>query len=402
MRLNVKLSPDQERQLLESSMVPLTNEEDHILVIETASAMPAPAAVQQLMQPPANMVSSGSGMCTTSMIVYVALSDSCRDCPASLLLVCKEHDELLFGCAGGTSGRGMRAAALSGKLVIPEWAGPTGSRSSAGLKGESALPQRTTSIPAGPHGYQPEFLDKQTAGLKQQSSASISRRNSSAALLLTAASGADSEGAGSVSRPGFPISRQASSSSLLMPGGSLYKPSAVLSGGRTRRPSLLGLPSMQVSLHALPENNAYLGPPPRRTSSFLTSSGTVTRKGSLDHETSNDPTTPLVNLTAQSDVMDASLLEPEILDHAIHQPLEISRRSTSLENFEVASCVSTIGGTGLVGAVPPVQVSYLYAGQVLLGICLSIRHRALSMFCVFSLCEHCPCMLSKALHIALT
>ena len=64
MRLNVKLSPDQERQLLESSMVPLTNEEDHILVIETASAMPAPAAVQQLMQPPANMASSGPGMCS--------------------------------------------------------------------------------------------------------------------------------------------------------------------------------------------------------------------------------------------------------------------------------------------------------------------------------------------------
>lgn len=62
MRLNVKLSPDQERQLLESSMVPLTSEEDHILVIETSSAMPAPAAVQQLMQPPANLASSGPGM----------------------------------------------------------------------------------------------------------------------------------------------------------------------------------------------------------------------------------------------------------------------------------------------------------------------------------------------------
>lgn len=64
MRLNVKLSPDQERQLLESSMVPLTNEEDHILVIETASAMPAPAAVQQLMQPPATLASPGPGVCS--------------------------------------------------------------------------------------------------------------------------------------------------------------------------------------------------------------------------------------------------------------------------------------------------------------------------------------------------
>lgn len=63
MRLNVKLSPDQERQLLESSMVPLTNEEDHILVIETASAMPAPAAVQQLMPPPATLASPGPGVC---------------------------------------------------------------------------------------------------------------------------------------------------------------------------------------------------------------------------------------------------------------------------------------------------------------------------------------------------
>ena len=79
MRLNVKLSPDQERQLLESSMVPLTVEEDHILVIETASAMPAPAAVQQLMQPPANLASSGmSNVCVT-------LFNSCRQFPASLL-----------------------------------------------------------------------------------------------------------------------------------------------------------------------------------------------------------------------------------------------------------------------------------------------------------------------------
>ena len=390
MRLNVKLSPDQERQLLESSMVPLTNEEDHILVIETASAMPAPAAVQQLMQPPANLASPGPGNCSgvtwQSALLNILHSSTAAE---SVLLHCclfvKRMMELMLGCAGGSSSRGMRAAALSGKLVIPEWAGPTGSRSSAGLKGESALLQRATSTPAGPHGYQPEFLDKQTAGVKQQSSASISRRNSSAALLLTAASGAaDSEGAGSVSRPGFPISLQASSS-LLVPGGSLYKQSAVLSGGRTRRPSLLGLPSMHVSLHALPENNAYLGPPrarsPRRTSSFLTSSGTVTRKGSLDHETSNDPSMPLVDMTAQSDVMDASLLEPEILDNTTDQPLEVSRRSTSLENCEVASCVSTVGGTGLMGAVPPVQVSYC-----MLVKCLSEHESCHRQGCVYPSC----------------
>lgn len=242
---------------------------------------------------------------------------------------------------------------MSGKLVIPEWAGPTGSR---GLNRGPTLPRRTNSKSAGPHGYQAEFLDKQTVGRKQ-TSASVSTRNSSATLLLTAADGAtDSEGAGSVSRSGFPISRQ-SSSSMLVPGGSLYKQPAVQSGGRTRRPSLLGLPPM----HALPENDAYLGPPkaksPRRTSSFLTSSGPVTRKGSLDldHEAISDFCMPLVSLTAQSDVMDASLLEPEIVperDHTTSQPLDVSRRSTS-GSFEVASA---IGGTSL-GAPPPVQVS---------------------------------------------
>ena len=61
LRLNVKLSPDQERQLLESSMVPLSDEEDHILIIETLSAMPAPVASPQLLQPPAFLASSASG-----------------------------------------------------------------------------------------------------------------------------------------------------------------------------------------------------------------------------------------------------------------------------------------------------------------------------------------------------
>lgn len=61
MRLNVKLSPDQERQLLESSMVPISDEEDHVLIIETLSAMPAPVASPQLLQPPAVLTSSASG-----------------------------------------------------------------------------------------------------------------------------------------------------------------------------------------------------------------------------------------------------------------------------------------------------------------------------------------------------
>ena len=354
MRLNVKLSPDQERQLLESSMVPLTNEEDHILVIETASAMPTPAAVQQLMQPPASLASPGPGVCSvdskaTSIVVCVAtmLNSAADNC--AILAACEHAARQHWCCAGATSSRGLGAAALSGKLVIPEWAGPTGSR---GLNNEPTLPRRTSSISAGPHGYQPEFLDKETVGRKQ-TSASVPRRNSSALLLTAADGGTDSEGAGSVSRSGFPISRQ-SSSPLLVPGGSLYNP-AVQSGGRTRRPSLLGLQPM----HALPENDAYLGPPkaksPRRTSSFLTSSGPVTRKGSLDldHEAVSDFCTPLVNLTAQSDVMDASLLEPEIVDHRTSQPLDISRRSTS-GSYEVASAM---GGTSLLGAPPPVQVS---------------------------------------------
>ena len=52
MRLNVKLSPDQERQLLETSMVPIIEEEDHILTIQTTSAIPAPAApLNQIVAP---------------------------------------------------------------------------------------------------------------------------------------------------------------------------------------------------------------------------------------------------------------------------------------------------------------------------------------------------------------
>ena len=260
-------------------------------------------------------------------------------------------------CAGQSGSRSSQAAALSGKLVIPEWAGPTGSRTSVGLSGEPVSPQRASNAPAGPYGYQPDFFNKQTAGLKQRHT-DVSRRNSSSLLLTVAngaAGGSDGEGGGSVSRPGFPISRQ-SSSSMLVPGNSLCKQPSVLGGGRARRPSLLGLPSMLApSLHALPENDPYLGPPkartPRRTSSFLTSSGTVTRKGSSDHEIPGNASMPLVNLVAQSDVMDASLLEPEILDRISNLPLEVSRRSTS-GSFDVSA-----GSSGL-GAPPPVQVIY--------------------------------------------
>ena len=243
-------------------------------------------------------------------------------------------------------------AALSGKLVIPEWAGPTGSTGSPGVNSESSPPHRTTSAPTGPYGYQPEYFNKQGPIVKHQKSASVSRRNSSAALLLTAAGGgSDGEGAGLVSRAGFPISRQ-SSSSMLLPGS---KQPPVLNSGRTRRPSLLGLPPIHAGLHALPEHDAYLGQPkastPRRTSSFLTSSGSITRKHSLDHEAANHVSMPLVNLKAQSDVMDASLLEPEILDRDTSVPLNISRRSTS------GSCEVPSGSSGLQGALPPVPVS---------------------------------------------
>ena len=42
MRLNVKLSPNLERQLIETSMVPVNEAADHVLTIQTTSAIPAP------------------------------------------------------------------------------------------------------------------------------------------------------------------------------------------------------------------------------------------------------------------------------------------------------------------------------------------------------------------------
>ncbi len=62
LRLNVKLSPDQERQLLESSMVPIDEQEDHVLTIETTSAVPAPVAPVKASAPPAILGPTASGM----------------------------------------------------------------------------------------------------------------------------------------------------------------------------------------------------------------------------------------------------------------------------------------------------------------------------------------------------
>ena len=157
-------------------------------------------------------------------------------------------------------------------------------------------------------------MHKQTAAVKQQERGHVSRRSSSASLVLSAASNAND---------GDPIARQTSTSSLYS-GGSIQRQPSVM-GNRARRPSLLGLPSSHVpSLHALPENDAYLGPPkprsPQRTSSFLTSSGTTIRKKSLERETLFDTTMPMI---AQSNVLDASLTGPEILEHSESLPVEL-------------------------------------------------------------------------------
>ena len=61
MRLNVKLSPDQEHQLLETSMVPVTEADEQVLTIETTTAMPAAAPALQLAVPPVVLASSVSG-----------------------------------------------------------------------------------------------------------------------------------------------------------------------------------------------------------------------------------------------------------------------------------------------------------------------------------------------------
>ena len=203
--------------------------------------------------------------------------------------------------------------------------------------------------PTGPYGYQPDFMNKQAAALRQQAGGMVSRRSSSAALLLSAVNAAgggttEGEGAGLVSRSGPPISRQASSVSLFPSGGIARQPSVLASRGR--RPSLLGLaPPLVPSLHALPENGAYLGPP-RRTSSFVMSSAATTRKGSAEREATTETNMPA---SLQSDVLDASLREPEPVDE--NMPLEVSRISTS-GSLETAS--SSLQG---MAPLPVVQVS---------------------------------------------
>ena len=293
-------------------------------------------------------------------------------------------------CHAGSSGQRMLLGATqSGKLVVPDWAGPTGSKAGPPpTAADEPLQQRRSNAPAGPYGYQPDFMDKQTVGGKQQNTASLLRGNSAAqmsAASRAAGSSNDGDGGSLASWSGLPISRQSSSSALLP------RPPSVL-GSRARRPSLLGVPPLHMSsLHALPENDAYLGSPksrslrrtssfltgppssigslerestldamlllpqakprsPRRTSSFLTGppSGTVT-KGSAERESMFDATLALL---PQSNVLDASLLEPEILDHAIlNLPMELSRQTTSA-SLEAAS-------TPLPGPAPVIQVALL-------------------------------------------
>ena len=284
----------------------------------------------------------------------------------------------------------LLGATQSGKLVVPDWAGPTASKAGPPPSAaDDSLQQRRANAPAGPYGYQPDFMDRQTVGEKQQNAVSVLRGNSAAQMSVAsraAGSSHDGEGGGLVSKSGLPISPQSSSSALLP------RPPSVL-GGRARRPSLLGAPPLHMSsLHALPENDAYLGSPksrslrrtssfltgppssigclerestldamlllpqakprsPRRTSSFLTGppSGTVTRKGSAERESMFDGTMPLL---PQSNVLDASLMEPEILDHAtLNLPMELSRQTTSA-SLEAASAP-------LQGPAPLIQVALL-------------------------------------------
>ncbi len=72
MRLNVKLSPDQERQLLETSMVPINEEEDHILTIQTSSAIVTPVAPVKAPAPPAILGSSGSASGAANLCPFTA------------------------------------------------------------------------------------------------------------------------------------------------------------------------------------------------------------------------------------------------------------------------------------------------------------------------------------------
>lgn len=349
MRLNVKLSPDLERQLIDTSMVPLAEADVHIMIIQTTSAMSAP-----LPQPSRN--------------------------PPSVL---------------GPASSAMRAsssAPQSGKLVIPTWATPNRSHPTAAV--ETALHSRKPGV-AGPYGYQPDFMHAHTA--TNQLSHAPNRANSSLALLPPSASPD-----GQVTKAGLPISRQDSTSTLAKPSG-LVKQGSLLgpglpsistgsprqtspSSGRARRPSFLAL----SGLHSLPEHDPYLGPPkpknsPRRiSSSFLTGNLSTpppgscgSRKGSFEDSTAHSASMPMISLTAQINILDASLTEPEVIDQTgpadpANLLVELSRSSTSGSLEAHASAAAA--------AVAPVLVTALF-------LCGDLPMQHFLIFLAF-LCHH--------------
>lgn len=338
MRLNVKLSPDLERQLIDTSMVPLSEADDHILTIETTSAMPAP------LPEPTRLLPSILGP-----------TSSARRASASA------------------------SASQSGKLVIPTWA--TLNRSHPSGATESSLQQRKPGI-AGPYGYQPDFMRSPHRHIPSDSPV---KRRSSTALLPLSPTSPD----GQAASLGSPSSRQGSTSSLAQQ-GSLTKASGLvkqgsllgsglpsiptgsipkqgsLPSGCARRPSLLAL----SGLHSLPEHDPYLGPPkpknsPRRTSSFMTGNLNTpppgksgSRKASFEESTAHSAVMPMFSLEAQKDVLDASLMEPELVDQSAppqivradtaHLLVELSRSSTSGSLEAHASAAA---------ALPPVLAS---------------------------------------------
>lgn len=348
MRLNVKLSPDLERQLIDASMVPLT--EEHILTIQTTSAMSAP-----LPQPTRNLPS-------------------------------------ILGPASSAM-RAASSASQSGKLVIPTWA--TLNRADSIVHIEGSLLSHKPGA-AGPYGYQPDYMHVRSP-TGRLSELPIKRNNSAA--LLSSPTSPD----GQAPQTGSPVSRQASKSSLALSGG-LVKQGSVgkLSGlvkqgsllgpglpprsgeggpvptapllkqgslpsGRGRRPSLLAL----AGLHSLPEHDPYLGPAkagasPRRTSSFLTGnlstplpSSYGSRKGSFEDSTAHSATMPMISLEAQMDVLDASLTEPELVDQ--RRPEELARSDASHLMVEVSrsSTSGSLEAHAAAAALPPVLVSLL-------------------------------------------
>ena len=336
MRLNVKLSPDLERQLIDTSMVPLSEADDHILTIETTSAMPAP------LPEPTRLLPSILGP-----------TSSARRASASA------------------------SASQSGKLVIPAWATLNRSHPSAAI--ETSLQQCKPGI-AGPYGYQPDFMHSPHRHISSDSP--VKRRSSTALLPPTSPDG-------QAASLGSPTSRQGSTPSLVQQGslikasglvkqGSLLSPGlppipigaipkqASLPSGRARRPSLLAL----SGLHSLPEHDPYLGAPkpknsPRRTSSFMTGNLNTpppgksgSRKTSFEESTAHSAVMPMFSLEAQKDVLDASLMEPELVDQSA--PPEIVRADTAHLLVELSRS-STSGSleahASAAAALPPVLAS---------------------------------------------